>query len=310
MQLTTLSCKAGIVMIVLSLMLNGCASSVNQANNTTRDEANSVVPPTGKVASPTAPISQAKRVVALSSLSADIIHRLDKTKLVGITGSRLLNQNPEFAQMTRVAEGRTPPNLEKILALKPDLVIGSQGFHDQVLQQLGNSGIATLATEVDSWQSLEAVTRQLAAAIGVDPNPLLQSYQSFIRKGNSSKSVLVLAGDQPIMTPNKQSWTGDLLQQFGLKNVTADLQQDSPMRGYVSLSPEKILQANPDILIVVDTGEGIEKFKSAAFWKDLRAVKENQVYTFDYYGLVNAGSIGAIEQACKKLQREILALQS
>ncbi len=253
-------------------------------------------------------IAKANRVVALSSLSADIIHRLDKTKLVGITGSRLLNQNPEMKTIDRVAEGRTPPNLEKILALKPDLVIGAKGFHDQTLKQLESSGIKVIATELDSWQGLTDLTQLLAAAIGSDAQSLIQSYQGFIAKSNQpSQSVLVLAGDQPIMTPNRQSWTGDLLQQFGIKNVTAELQQDSPMRGYVTLSAEKVLQTNPDVLIVVDTGEGaIEKYKSAPFWKELKAVKTNQVHTFDYYGLVNAGSIGAIEQACNKLKQEII----
>jgi iron complex transport system substrate-binding protein len=46
------------------------------------------------------PIAEVKpvgisRVVALTSLSADIVHRLDKTKLVGIPGSRLLRENAE-----------------------------------------------------------------------------------------------------------------------------------------------------------------------------------------------------------------------
>jgi iron complex transport system substrate-binding protein len=291
--------KIGMAMMLLSLILGSCSRSTTQT--TPANQANNTAP----TQTSATPISQAKRVVALSSLSADIIHRLDKTKLVGITGSRLLNQNPEFASIERVAEGRTPPNLEKILALKPDLVIGAKGFHDQTLQQLSSSGIKTLGTEVNSWQALQELTQTLAQTIGANPQPLLQSYQTFISKSNSQQSVLVLAGDQPIMTPNRQSWTGDLLQQFGINNVTAELQQDSPMRGYVTLSPEKILQANPDRLIVVDTGEGIEKFKSAPFWRDLKAVKNNQVYTFDYYGLVNAGSIGAIEQACKKLQQEI-----
>ncbi|MFN5139673.1 MAG: ABC transporter substrate-binding protein, partial [Pseudanabaena sp.] len=70
------------------------------------------------------------KVVALTSLSADIIYRLDKTKLVGIPGSRLLRENAEISKITQISEGQTPPNLEKIIALKPDLVIGATGFHD------------------------------------------------------------------------------------------------------------------------------------------------------------------------------------
>ena len=53
-------------------------------------------------------ISSAKRVVALTSLSADIIYHLDKTKLVGRPGSRLLNQSQGLNNIPRVSEGQTP----------------------------------------------------------------------------------------------------------------------------------------------------------------------------------------------------------
>ena len=38
--------------------------------------------------------------------------------------------------------------------------------------------------------------------------------------------------------------------------------------------------------------------------KQLKATKNNRVYVFDYYGLVNPGSVGSIERATKQL-REI-----
>ena len=72
------------------------------------------------------------RIVALSSLSADLVQQLSPTKLVGITGSSLLNDDSRFSQLPRVSSGRTPPNLEKIVALEPDLVLGSMGFHDKI----------------------------------------------------------------------------------------------------------------------------------------------------------------------------------
>lgn len=245
------------------------------------------------------------RVVALTSLSADIIHRLDQTKLVGISGSRLLRQNPALATLPQVSEGQTPPNVEKIVALKPDLVVGASGFHDQILDRLKATGIRTLATQVTNWRSLHKLTRTLAAEIGANPEPLLQSYESFLStKPTQAASTLVLVSSQPILAPNKTSWAGDLLTQFQIPNLAADLQGNSPQRGYVTLSPEKVLQANPEILILVDVGNGaIDKLKSAPFWNTLNAVANDRVYTFDYYGLVNPGSIDAIEQACEQLQK-------
>jgi iron complex transport system substrate-binding protein len=76
------------------------------------------------------------------------------------------------------------------------------------------------------------------------------------------------------------------------------------MQGYVSLSPEKILAANPDVLIVVETGDKIlEQFQSKPFWNQLKAVQNQRVYVFDYYGLVNPGSIDAIEKAASQLKQ-------
>lgn len=255
----------------------------------------------------TAPVAEVSRVVALTSLSADIIQRLDQTKLVGISGNRLLAQNPAFKDITRVSEGQTPPNLEKIVALKPDLVIGAAGFHDQTLTKLRELGIRTLTTEVRDWRTLQTLTSDLAREIRADPEPLLKTYQSFLSsQPANSGSTLVLVSAQPILAPNKTSWAGDLLTQFQIKNLAADLQGQSPQRGYITLSPEKVLEANPEVLILVDVGDGmVDKLKVEPFWNQLQAVKNDRVYIFDYYGLVNPGSIEAIEKACQQLQQVI-----
>jgi iron complex transport system substrate-binding protein len=262
-------------------------------------------------AASTQPQTAAKRVVALSSLSTDIIHRLDRAKLVGVGGNKLTNENPELKDLQRVSEGQTPPNLEKILALKPDLVIGAAGFHDAVLEQLKATGIRTMATEVNSWQALEDVTRQLASAIAADPEPLVQSYRSFLQpKLSQPVSALVLASNQPLLSPNKNSWAGDLLTQLGVQNIAADLQGESPMKGYLALSPEKLLQANPDVVILIDTPDGgVEKLKEMSILKQLKATQNNRVYVLDYYGLINAGSISAIEKASRRLKQEVFVIK-
>ncbi|BAZ41472.1 periplasmic binding protein [Calothrix sp. NIES-4101] len=287
--------------ILFSLIFVACTPSITQqatVNNNTQNTAN--------------------RVVALTSLAADIIYQLDKTKLVGISGTQLLNSDIRFQDIPRVSAGRTQPNLEKILALKPDLVIGASGFTDSTTQRLKQLNIKTLETKTNSWQALEELTKSLAQQIGTDPQPLLKRYQSFLStnkaktsQSNSQKnniSTLVLVSLQPILAPNKNSWAGDMLEQFNINNIAAELQGKSPIPGYLTLSAEKILEANPDKIIVVNSpqaGSGdevINGFKKQAFWHKLKAVQTNQVYVFEYNGLVNPGSIDSIEKAAKKLQ--------
>lgn len=247
----------------------------------------------------------AQRVVALTSLSADIVHRLNPQKLVGVTGSTLLAKNSALNALPKVAEGRTPPNLEKIVALKPDLVIGAEGMHDQVLSKLKDMGIQTVATKLDRWTALADLTKTLATATGADPTALLKSYEGkFSPKSTKAISTLIIASEQPLLAPNSKSWAGDLLTQFGAKNIAADLQGKSPFAGYLTLSPEKVVTADPEVVILINApGTDISKVKANPVLKGLKATKKNQIYVFDYYGLVNPGSLDAIDTATAQLQK-------
>jgi len=251
-----------------------------------------------------APMETAQRVVALTSLSADILQRLNPSVLVGVPGSGLISSDDRFSDIPTVSEGRTPPNLELILALEPDLVVGAAGFHDQALQRIEELGIRGIATEVTTWEDLGDLTQQLAALTEADAEPLLIQYASLLpEKPPASKpSMLVLVSQKPILTPSPTSWAGDLLTQLQGDNLVADTQTLSEFPGYVTLSAETLLAQDPDVLILVnDPGGQVEGLKTQSFWQELTAVKRDRVYEFDYYGLVNPGSITKITEASQKL---------
>ena len=252
--------------------------------------------------------SVVERVVALSSLTADLTQQLSPAKLVGIPASSLLKDDERFTELPQVSRDRTPPNLEQIVALQPDLVLGAKGFHDTVAQRLEELGIGTKLVDVDSWSSLSQITEDLARRLGADPKGLLEQYQSCLAKAPSQgDSILVLVSRQPILSPNKKSWAGDFIQQFKAQNLAAEIQGDSPIGGYVTLSAETILQENPDMILIVDPGQQgiLEQFQKDAFWSQLQASKNNRVYAVDYYGLVNPGSVAKIGEACDHLSEII-----
>jgi iron complex transport system substrate-binding protein len=282
--------------LLCSVLLIACNSSNLPAQPNT----------TEPIKSPNSSIESAQRVIALTSLTADIIERLEPSKLVGIAGSSLLRKDERFQNIPQVSEGQTPPNLEKIVALKPDLVIGAKGFSDLTLNKLKELGIPTLSTNINSWNALIEITRSLAQIIGADATPLLARYQTFLSDNSqSSPSTLVLVSRQPILAPNQKSWAGDLLAKFKVKNVAAELQGNAPIAGYVTLSPEKILKENPELLLIVEPmGQKLlPEFKAEPFWNQLKATQRDRVYVFDYYGLINPGSIDKIEEACTKLKQ-------
>ena len=251
-------------------------------------------------------LNKRKKIVALTSLSADLVNSIDSKSLVGIPGSSLLKSNPSFQNIAIISSGRMPPNLEKIISLKPDLVIGANGFHDKPLSKLNQLGVKTLSTKIKNLKDLENLNKEINSFLlkkDIEPlsNKISNCYSSS-SKISKDKNVIALVSTKPILSPNSKSWSGNLIKRFGLKNLTSELQSKSEFRGYVNLSQEWLLKAKPNNLIVVKTpGSDISQYESLAIWNKIPAVKKKNIFSFDYYGLINPGSLDSINKACKKL---------
>jgi len=250
--------------------------------------------------------SHPQRVVALTTLSADLILRLAPSTLVGIPRGRLLDQDPRFARIPRLGLGNAP-NIEQIVALKPDWVVGAAGFHTNLAERLKGLGIPSYLTQVNSWENLGTTIRTLGSTLKGDPQLLLDSYAQALPPSQppSRLTTLLLVGTQPLLSPNQDSWAGDLLQRCGAENVTATLQSQGQFRGYVTLSPEKVLEINPEVLLLVnpENPDPQSYFQERPFWRQLRAVQNQQVHVLDYYGLVNPGSWEKIITATAQLRQ-------
>ena len=251
------------------------------------------------------------RVITLTSLSTDIVSKISIEKLVAIPGSSLFKNNDDFENLPRISQGRTPPNLEKIVSLKPDLVIGTKGFHDKILSKLKEINVTTLSYELKDWDSLEntinLISTKLEINDSIKSNEIINTNLKECvvpNEQNKKPNVVVLASTKPILSPNSKSWAGNLLQRFGLNSLTKDLDSKTQFRGYVNLSPEWLVKEDPDNLIIVQTrpGQYVDFEKSQPF-SNLKAVKSDKVHRFNYYGLINAGSLESINSACLKLKK-------
>ena len=248
------------------------------------------------------------RVVALTSLSADLLNYISNESLLGVPGSSLLKNNNDFSNKTIISSGRMPPNLEKIINLKPELVIGSKGFHDKTLKSLENLGVKTLSVRITNFNDLEKLSSDiqilLDKKIKLDLENVIPNCYNLDKdvKTKKGKELLVLVSSKPILSPNSKSWAGNLINRFGYINLTSELDSKSQFKGYVNLSPEWVISSKPSNLIIINTpGSNDSQYKQMSIWNDLPAVTNKKVFPFDYYGLINAGSLNSINKACQKL---------
>ena len=246
------------------------------------------------------------KVVALTSLSADLVGNLSISSLVGMPGSSLFKNKKEFQNIPIVSRGRMQPDIEKIISLKPDYVIGAKGFHDKTLRKLKDLGISTISTNIKSFKDLESFESQLQKILvtknkGILENNLKSCYLK-IDSSRNNKNVLALVSVKPMLSPNSKSWSGSLIKRFGFNNLTADLPSQGEFKGYLNINQEWLLKNQPNNLLLVKTpGSSLDQYKSLTIWNKLSAVKNKKIFDFDYYGFINPGSLNSINKACKEL---------
>ena len=244
-----------------------------------------------------------KRIISLNSLGADIVSKLDNDSLVGIPGSSLLKKDDKFAGKIIVSEGRMPPSLEKIIKLKPSLVIGSEGFHDKILDKLGDLNIETLKTNTKSINQLEKLIKDLAFYLNKNSSSVNDNIKScYFNTSKDRGSAVILASTKPLLSPNSNSWAGKLLDRFNFDNISKDLESKTEFKGYVNLSPEIILKKKPSKIIIISfPGMNQNSLLANPIFKKIIDSNKNEIVTFNYYGLINPGSLKTINSACMKL---------
>ncbi len=246
-----------------------------------------------------------KRIISLNSLGADIVSQLDNESLIGIPGSTLLKKDIKFSNKVIVSQGRMPPSLEKIIKLKPNLVIGSAGFHDKILDKLNELNIDTFKTNTKSITQLEILISKLANYLNKDPSKIKESIKScYLNTSKLNGTAVILASTKPLLSPNSNSWAGKLLDRFNFDNISKDLESKTEFKGYVNLSPEIILKAKPSKIIVITfPGMNQNSLLSDPILRKIISPNNSEIITFNYYGLINPGSLKTINNACEKLSK-------
>ena len=250
-----------------------------------------------------------RRVIALTSLSSDLVENLNKQVLVGIPGTTLTNNDSRYFGIKRISSGRNMPNIESVISLKPDFVVGADGFHSRVLAKLKKLGVQTLALKIDSLEALYNADQMLRKYIpstssqdnklqNICPAPTrgIKNFQ------NHKERILILAGLSPMLSPTKSSWADSLLRRNNLANATKDLSGKSPFDGYITMSNERLMAIKADKVILIKPSDESPSLRKSLL-KFMPHVSEKEIVSMKYYGLINPGSLDSIAKACTMLRK-------
>ncbi|MEC4722166.1 cobalamin-binding protein [Noviherbaspirillum sp. CPCC 100848] len=248
--------------------------------------------------------SPARRIVSLAPHTTEMLFAAGAGPyIVGVT--EFSDHPPPARAIPSVGSG-VSLDLERILQMKPDLIVGwNNGYAGVQLDKLQSLGIpvfrsepydfATIASSLERLARLSATEpagRAAAAAFRERLGQLRETYRQRRRLG-----VFYQIWRTPLMTLGGSHLVSAALRTCGADNVFSDLKQLAP-----TVTIEAVLKANPDV-IVASSGEEDDVL---AVWKRfprMKAVANDNLLVIDSELLNRAGPriLDGVEMLCRKL---------
>ncbi|WP_311753997.1 vitamin B12 ABC transporter substrate-binding protein BtuF [Proteus columbae] len=216
-------------------------------------------------------ITPADRVITLSPSATEMAYAAGMGD--NIVGVSAYSDYPEDAKNIEQVANWQGINIERILLLKPDLVIAWQGGNPQrSLDQLKALGISIIYSDP---QSIEEIADDLITLSNYSHHPdialksaqqLRQQYQALQQKYVSNisnkpkKKVFIQFGMQPLFTTSNSTLQSHITTLCGGENIFAN----SPV-AWPQVSREQVLTKQPDLIIFSGKSDQIPTVQ--AFWQ-------------------------------------------
>lgn len=222
--------------------------------------------------------SNPQRIVSLSPGVTEILYALGaQDHLVGRTD---FCSYPAECQSIESIGGISNLNIEKVVSLKPDLVIGGSLIPQAAVEQLQQLGIAVaLVTEQQQFEGLFTSIAKIGLLCGRSDradslNEALHKLLPSVDSAEVHPTVYYVAGfgASGNYTAGGNTFINDIIALAGGSNIAAD------MEGW-SYSLEALMAKDPDYVVI--RREDSARFVTAKPYCQLKAVKEGKVVAIE-----------------------------
>lgn len=221
------------------------------------------------------------RIVSLNPATTELLFAIG-------AGSRLVGRThwdnwPDSAGLVPDLGPGLRPNIEAVLAQRPDLVVIYASEENRAAAaQLRAAGVAVIALKIDSIAQFLRATMILGAATGMTDRArhvadTVSASLSRVRARTASlprRRVFWHVWDEPIITIGSGSYLNELVEIAGARNVYADLSAPSPQ-----VALEDVALRDPEFVLAGP--EGARRLASEPGWQAVRAVRHGRILVVD-----------------------------
>jgi iron complex transport system substrate-binding protein len=223
----------------------------------------------------TLPAPPQRIVSLLPSLTETVCELGQCQRLVGV--DRYSNYPQQVRALPQVGGG-LDPNIEAIVALKPDLVLMS--VSSRASDRLEALGIKVVALDTKSHADVRRVLETVGTLLGasdaqrvwrVIDASVSAAAQSLSPKARNTRVYFEVSRGP--YAAGENSFIGETLTRLGVKNVVP-----ASLGPFPRLNPEYVVRANPDLIMVGNrTMQAMVPYPG---WAGIKAVREQRICVF------------------------------
>jgi len=259
--------------------------------------------------------SPPQRIISLSPSNTEILFALGLgDRVVGVT--EFCNYPAEAPGKPKVG-GYSTVTIEKVIALKPDLIVAAYGNGEELLANLRSFGYPVIAMHPKTLNKILDDTWLIGQASGAEENAT-RLIGDLERRINTVEGRVSTAGERPTVAhviwndPYYVSGNGTF--QDELIRLAGGTNAFSGVEGWKNIGIEDFIQADPDVLIV-STGIGMgagedaiaQFFINEPRFSHVTAIRDDRVFLIDTDTVDRSGPriVDALEQFAEDIHPEL-----
>ena len=222
------------------------------------------------------------RIVSLNETVTELIFALGAgDRLVGRTTWAVY---PDSAKLIPDLGNGIRPNVEAVLAARPDLVVlYASADNEPAARTLRSAKVPTLALRIDRIADFRRAVALVATALGDSARGVivadsvmasLAKARELSARAQTRPTVFWHMWDNPLLTIGGASYLSELVEIAGGRNIYDSIPKPSPQ-----ISFEDLARRDPDVILAAPPG--VARILADPAWKNLKAVRSHRVLTVD-----------------------------